>query len=146
MILTANDCLAKYGPPENERNLCLFELSSDYRIKALPRRLYCNRDLVSPLQQALLNVRDRGYEEAIKTWDGCLQMRPSKVSKPKAVIDSLHSWGVAIDINAAWNRYGGKPNMPAGLVKCFLDAGFDWGGHFKVPDGSHFQLMYELII
>jgi hypothetical protein len=53
---------------------------------------------------------------------------------------SLHSWGLAIDINAATNRFGGKPTMSAELVKCFTDAGFDWGGVWSNPDGMHFQL------
>ena len=32
---------------------------------------------------------------------------------------SLHSWGVAIDVNAAWNGFGKKPTLSTGFVKCF---------------------------
>ena len=53
---------------------------------------------------------------------------------------SLHSWGVAIDVNAAWNPMGKEPKLSQGFVKCFKDAGFDWGGDWDYPDGMHFQL------
>ena len=53
---------------------------------------------------------------------------------------SLHSWGVAIDVNAAWNGFGKKPTLSKEFVKCFTDAGFDWGGLWAKPDGMHFQL------
>ena len=53
---------------------------------------------------------------------------------------SVHAWGIAIDINAAWNGFNKKPTMSLELVKCFTDAGFDWGGTWKKPDGMHFQL------
>lgn len=53
---------------------------------------------------------------------------------------SLHSFGVAVDLNAAWNGFGAKPTLSAGFVKCFTDAGFEWGGTWNTPDGMHFQL------
>ena len=53
---------------------------------------------------------------------------------------SLHSWGVAIDVNAAWNGFGKKPTLSKEFVKCFTDAGFDWGGLWAKPDSMHFQL------
>jgi hypothetical protein len=53
---------------------------------------------------------------------------------------SLHSWGIAIDVNAAWNGLGKEPTLTPEFVKCFTDAGFDWGGTWKRKDGMHFQL------
>jgi len=53
---------------------------------------------------------------------------------------SLHSWAVAVDINAAWNQFGKVPTMSKELVKCFTDAEFDWGGTWTKADGMHFQL------
>jgi len=53
---------------------------------------------------------------------------------------SIHCWGVAIDTNAAWNQLRMKPTMSELFVKCFTDAGFDWGGEWKRLDGMHFQL------
>jgi hypothetical protein len=57
---------------------------------------------------------------------------------------SLHSWGVAIDVNAAWNGFGKTPKLSSQFVKCFTSNGFDWGGEWGVPDGMHFQLKRDL--
>lgn len=135
-MLTSNQCLAKYGPPEKESAMTLWVVPEYIDLPALPKRIYCNRDLVRPLNQALLNVVNRGLADQLKTWDGCFNIR----KKRGAVSSSLHSWGVAIDINAAWNGFGKTPTMSPELVKCFTDAGFDWGGVWSKPDGMHFQL------
>ena len=81
------------------------------------------------------NVKKRGLEDQVKTWDGCFNIR----KKRGASSSSLHSWGLAIDINAAWNGFGKKPTMSPELVACFTDAGMDWGGTWSTPDGMHFQ-------
>lgn len=134
-MVTANDCLKKYGPPELEKHMMLLKL--DYPdIPALPKQIYCNKDLKGPLINALNRVVLYGYADQIKTWDGCFNIR----RKRGAVSQSLHSWGIAIDINAAWNQLGKPPTMSKELVQCFKDAGFDWGGDWYRPDGMHFQL------
>jgi hypothetical protein len=108
-------------------------------IGLIPKKLYCNRDMVKPLEQAFTNLIQRGFVNELKTWDGCFNIR-GKRSNPNSY--SLHSWGIAIDVNAATNRQGIKPTLSAGFVKCFTDAGFEWGGNWKMPstDGMHFQL------
>lgn len=135
-MVTSKQCLAKYGPAEKESAMTLWVVPEYIDIPAMPKRIYCNRDLVHPLNQALLNVVGRGLSDQLKTWDGCFNIR----KKRGAVSSSLHSWGVAIDINAAWNGFGKTPTMSPELVKCFTGAGFDWGGVWSKPDGMHFQL------
>ena len=103
---------------------------------SIPKRIYCNKDLIPLLEKAFKNVNDRGISAQIKTWDGCFNIR----RKRGAASMSLHSWGLAIDINAAWNGFGKKPTMSPELVKCFTDAGLDWGGVWKRADGMHFQI------
>lgn len=135
-MITSKQCLAKYGPAEKESALVLWVVPEYLELAVLPRRIYCNRDLVHPLSQALLNVINHGLVDQLKTWDGCFNIR----KKRGAVSSSLHSWAVAIDINAAWNGFGKTPTMSPEFVKCFTDAGFDWGGTWSKPDGMHFQL------
>lgn len=102
-----------------------------------PKRIYCNRLLVTPLEIALNNLIARGFAEEMKTWDGCYIVR----NKRGGSSWSMHAWGLAIDLNAATNRLGATPTLSNGFVKCWIDAGFDWGGYWKSrPDGMHFQL------
>lgn len=135
-MLTSAECLRVIGPPEKERDMVIWYIPEAIWFSTLPKRIYCNVRLIKPLSAALLNVRDRNLRDQIRTWDGCFNIR----KKRGAATPSLHSWGLAIDINAAWNGFGKAPTMSADLVKCFTDAGFDWGGTWSKPDGMHFQL------
>ena len=62
---------------------------------------------------------------------------------------SSHTWGIAIDLNVAWNAYGAVPAALGSrgslreLVPHFEAEGFAWGGYFEPPslcDGMHFEL------
>lgn len=136
MTVSHKTCLAKYGPAEKEAAMTLWDVPHHLEIGAIPKRLYCNRDIIPPLERAFANIIDRGLIQQLKTFDGCFNIR----KKAQGTTPSLHSWGVAIDINAAWNGYGKKPTLTKELVACFTDAGFDWGGNWSMPDGMHFQL------
>ena len=140
-MVTSNNCIQKYGIPDinmEYKHMVLWDVPDTINkaIPALPNKIYCNKDLVQPLQDAFHNIIDRGLTDQVKTWDGCFNIR----LKRGGASPSLHSWAIAIDINAAWNRLGHQPQMSAELVKCFTDAGFDWGGIWTRPDGMHFQL------
>lgn len=135
-MLTSKQCLAKFGDPKTERHMVVWDIPTELEHGHIPKKLYCNKAMIGPLSQAFRNVIDRGLVDQIKTWDGCFNIR----KKRGGTTHSLHAWGVAIDINAAWNGFGKKPTMSPELVKCFTDAGFDWGGTWSKPDGMHFQL------
>jgi len=137
-MVTSKDCFAKYGDPSaNERRfMIVWDVPTALEHGSIPKRIYCNKDLIPLLEKAFKNVNDRGISAQIKTWDGCFNIR----RKRGAASMSLHSWGLAIDINAAWNGFGKKPTMSPELVKCFTDAGLDWGGVWKRADGMHFQI------
>lgn len=135
-MITSAQALARYGDPRTEAAMTVLTVPSDLRIGAVPARVYCNRDLVQPLLRAFENLRDANLADEIRTWDGCFNIRSKRVNQSL----SLHSWGLAIDINASWNQLGKTPTMPANVVLCFLEAGFEWGGTWDVPDGMHFQL------
>ena len=135
-MVTSQQALKKYGPPETERFMVVWDVPAELEHGAIPKKVYCNKDMVEPLKQAFSNIINRGLANQVRTWDGCFNIR----RKRGASSSSLHSWGIAIDINAAWNGFGKTPTMSQELVKCFVDAGFDWGGVWSKPDGMHFQL------
>jgi len=135
-MVTSAQCLKKYGAPEKENNLVLWDVPFELEIGVIPKKIYCNKDLIKPLTEAFMNLIATGFVSELKTWDGCFNIRKKRGAKSP----SLHSWAVAVDLNAAWNGFGAEPQLSAGFVKCFTDAGFDWGGVWKKKDGMHFQL------
>lgn len=135
-MIYPKDCLLKYGDPIKENNMVVWDIPPELEIGVIPKKLYCNRDMVEPLRQAFKNLINTGFIKELKTFDGCFNIRKQR----GATSQSLHSWGVAIDVNAAWNGLGKEPTLSAGFVKCFVDAGFDWGGIWQRKDGMHFQL------
>lgn len=58
---------------------------------------------------------------------------------------SNHAYGTAFDVNVAWNGLGVRPPLAGAtgsvrkLVPLANRLGFYWGGHFKRPDGMHFE-------
>lgn len=135
-MISSKDCLKKYGDPVEENNLFLWDVPTELEIGVIPKKIYCNKDIVEPLTKAFKNLIERGFVGELKTWDGCFNIR----KKRGASSLSIHSWALAVDVNAAWNGFGKEPTLSNGFVQCFTDAGFDWGGVWKKKDGMHFQL------
>lgn len=135
-MITSHDCLHHYGLPTLERNMVLWDVPHELEIGVIPRRIYCNKDLVRPLTDAFGLLVSHGLANDLKSWDGCFNIRKSKAGHSY----SLHSWGLAIDVDAAWNGFDREPKIDPDIVRCFEAAGFEWGGRWTVPDGMHFQL------
>lgn len=135
-MVTSQQCLNKFGQPEMEKGMVLWDVPTELEIGVIPKRLYCNKEMVEPLGKAFKNLIETGHVKELKTWDGCFNIR----RKRGGSTPSLHSWGLAIDVNAAWNGFGKTPSLSSGFVRCFTDAGFDWGGVWSKKDGMHFQL------
>ncbi len=157
---------SKYGAPidngltsSNEstlfeaKNMVLWDVPTELEIGVIPKRIYCHRDMLPPLRDAFINLIETGFVKELKTWDGCFNVRPIRGYEKKFAAAakagnielamsylSEHSWGLAIDVNAAWNRLGMQPTLSIGFVRCFEDAGFVWGGRWKRLDGMHFEL------
>jgi hypothetical protein len=135
-MITSKQALDRFGSPLHEASLVLWDVPQDLEIGTIPKRLYCNWLLVGPLTLAFRNLIASGCVHELKTWDGCFNIR----QKRGGTSASLHSWGLAIDVNAAWNGFGHPFTLSKGFVKCFTDAGFEWGGEWTPCDGMHFQL------
>jgi hypothetical protein len=91
--------------------------------------------LVPILQRIFDQIRDSPEQD----WRRILQKPGSYVPRPMRpdpTTWSIHSWGVAIDVNEDTNRYGAQPSADQLKIKhYFEDAGLDW-----LPwDPMHFQ-------
>ena len=51
-MLTSAQCLKKYGSPQLERNMILWDVPTKYEIGVIPKKIYCNKDMVAPLTKA----------------------------------------------------------------------------------------------
>jgi hypothetical protein len=64
---------------------------------------------------------------------------------------SMHSWGAAIDINAAhaeywlWPRAASVNTLPPEIIDIFERHGFIWGGKWSHYDTMHFEYRPELV-
>jgi hypothetical protein len=139
-MVSSTQALKKYGQPDllstQSKNMVMWDIPTELEIGVIPKRLYCNTDMVKPLEQAFKNLIQRNHVNELKTWDGCFNIR----KKRGLTSMSLHSWGIAIDVNAFENGLNQIPKLSSGFVNCFKDAGFDWGGEWQRLDGMHFQL------
>jgi hypothetical protein len=75
-------------------------------------------------------------------WGGCFNFRPMR----EGTALSMHSWGVAVDINPQIGRFHNlddKVSYPQFIVDAFEKSGFEWGGHWAAAnvDPMHFQLI-----
>ena len=142
MIITSSDCYKKYGDPSGQKFMAMWDVPAELEIGVIPKRLYCNKDLVVPLSGAFKSLIETGLVDELKTWDGCFNIRYMRGS---TTIMSLHSWGIAVDVNAFENQLKQIPKLSDGFVQCFKQNGFNWGGDFSRPDGMHFELRRDRI-
>lgn len=140
-----NDLYKNYGNPQNPN-------FSDNFLIELPHTYYTvdpsNKNnlithqinvvshvaMVPALHDVFLNCA-----HLINSYDGCYVYRNVRGESNL----SLHSWGLAIDLNAATNPLGSTspPSFqPQALVETFKKHGFFWGGNYNHrKDPMHFQ-------
>ena len=152
MTVTSAQCLKKYGDPNllatQSKHFIVWQVPADIlnafshvRFSAVgtigfPKKIFVNKDFQPILEKALRNVIERGLAHELKTWDGCFIIRQKRGLSSL----SLHSWAVAIDVNAFENQLNQSPKLTPAFVKCFTDAGCEWGGTWARKDGMHFQI------
>jgi hypothetical protein len=101
-------------------------------------RVTCHRLMVPQLRGALQDVVDAGLAGSLTTYDGCYVPRFIERNPDNSI--SLHTWGIAIDMDAATNYRGIKGTMDPKVVEIFKSWGFRWGGDWEYTDPMHFEL------
>ena len=101
-------------------------------------RVTGNRVMLPQLRAALSEVVTRGLSSKIYHYDGCYVPRFIAHNPAKGL--SFHTFGTAIDLNAADNYRGIPGKMDRTVVSIFKKWGFAWGGDWNYTDPMHFEL------
>jgi len=99
----------------------------------------CHRRMLPALRRAMAELQQRGLGRLVDPGDyaGCYAPRRIRPGGPL----SLHAWGLAVDLNASRNPFGGRSRQDARLVRTMKRHGFSWGGDWPtVRDPMHFEL------
>jgi D-alanyl-D-alanine carboxypeptidase len=99
----------------------------------------CHRAMMAPLRAAMGELRRRGLERLVDRGDYAGCYAPRRI-RPGGNL-SLHAWGLAVDLNASANPFGGDSGQDPRLVRAMERHGFTWGGDWPTtPDPMHFEL------
>ena len=98
----------------------------------------CHRLMIPQLRGALQAVQNAGLASTIHHYDGCYVPRFIERDPTHAI--SLHTWGIAIDLDAATNYRGIRGTMDPRVVQIFKRWGFRWGGDWSYTDPMHFEI------
>jgi D-alanyl-D-alanine carboxypeptidase len=101
----------------------------------------CHRAMLPALADALAEVERRGLSDLVDPSDfqGCFN--PVLLDGPATL--SRHAWGLAVDLNASDNPYGGPSRQDPRLVEIMEAHGFVFGGRWPTPDPMHFEYRGE---
>lgn len=103
-------------------------------------RVTCHRLMLPQLRGALEEISAAGLSAAIHPgeYGGCYVPRFIE-SNPERPI-SLHTWGIAVDLNVPGNLRGTVGAIDRQVVAIFQRWGFRWGGDWAYTDPMHFEL------
>jgi len=99
-----------------------------------------HRVLFPQLRGALSEVVARGLADEIhpEEFGGCYVPRFIARDPNKGL--SLHTWGIAVDLNVPGNLRGVPGDINRDVVAIFKKWGFAWGGDWNYTDPMHFEL------
>ena len=60
-MLTASQCYKKYGAPTDEKFMVSWDVPKELEIGVIPKRIYCNKDMIEPLTKAFKNLIATGF-------------------------------------------------------------------------------------
>ncbi len=100
----------------------------------------CNKAMLPQLRAALDEIVRTGLADKIHPdeYAGCYY--PRYIGRDPSNGLSLHSWGIAVDLNVPGNLRGTVGEIDRGVVAIFKKWGFAWGGDWNYTDPMHFEL------
>lgn len=99
-----------------------------------------HRVMLPQLRAALAEIEGRGLGDELnpEEYAGCYV--PRFIASDPSNGLSLHSWGIAVDLNVPGNLRGTVGEMDRTVVTIFKKWGFAWGGDWNYTDPMHFEL------
>jgi hypothetical protein len=100
----------------------------------------CNKGMLPQLRAALTEIVASGLAGKVHPGEyaGCFV--PRYIGRSPANGISLHSWGIAVDLNVPGNQRGTVGQMDRHVVQIFKKWGFAWGGDWSYTDPMHFEM------
>lgn len=99
--------------------------------------IFINKDFKEKLYLAFRELQQKNLHKEIKTFDGCYVDRKVRGSS----LISLHSWAMAIDLNAAFEKLGQTVTHFSKEFINIITKYVFWGGNFNGrKDPMHFAL------
>lgn len=100
----------------------------------------CHKVMLPQLRGALREVAARGLAGKIHPdeYGGCYV--PRFIARDPSRGLSLHTWGIAVDLNVPGNQRGVAGEIDRTVVSIFKSWGFAWGGDWAWTDPMHFEM------
>lgn len=136
------EIMETFGDPSAEnfiRNMVVFKLPYKLLFRGHPiTTAYGHRKAVGNFQAALENILSEHLDSQVQNYAGIYAERAKRGMRGYL---SVHTWGIAIDLEAEKFPLGSLERFSPEVVSCFSKAGFVYGGDFEGrKDPMHFQL------
>jgi len=115
-------------------------VAANIRTETVPilGQVTCHKVMLPQFRAALIEIVQRGLADEINPGEyaGCYY--PRFIAGSTSL--SLHSWGIAFDVNVPGNLRGTVGEIDRDVVAIFEKWGFAWGGRWRYTDPMHFEL------
>lgn len=115
-------------------------VSANIRTEQVPilGNVTCHKAMLPQFRAALREIVNVGLADEIRPdqYAGCYY--PRFIANSTSL--SLHSFGIAVDLNTATNQRGVRGDMDPQVVAIFKKWGFAWGGDWNYTDPMHFEM------